>query len=85
VKLHVSYDSVSHLPNQVFFSTGKLQESNTLLNFDRKVGDPLVFDLGYNNYNSFWEINLSGGTFVTRLKSNAFIKKQVVFLKAKIR
>ena len=77
VKLHVSYDSDYHLPNQVFFSTGKVHESNTLLDFDRKAGDLLVFDKGYNNYKSFWEINLSGGTFVTRLKTNAIIKKHV--------
>jgi hypothetical protein len=79
IKLHVSYDSDSHLPNQVFFSTGKIHETKTLLDFKRKPGDLLVFDKGYNDYKSFWEINLSGGTFVTRLKKNAIIKKQVVF------
>jgi hypothetical protein len=78
IKLHVSYDSDAHLPNQIFFSTGKVHESRTLLNFDRKAGDLLVFDKGYNSYKSFWEINLSGVNFVTRLKSNSVIKKQVV-------
>ena len=82
VKLHVSYDSDSHLPNQVFFSTGNKHESKTLLDFDRKPGDILVFDKGYNSYKSFWQINLSGGIFVSRLKRNAIIKKKVILEKS---
>lgn len=77
IKLHMSFDSDSSLPNELFITNGKIHESNTLLDFDRKNGDIFVFDKGYNSYKSFWEFNMDGVSFITRLKSNAVIQHKV--------
>lgn len=73
IKLHLAYDSDSGLPWELFLTDGKTHESNTLLDFERNVGDLFVFDKGYNCYKSFWELHLSGVSFVARMKSNAKI------------
>ena len=78
IKLHASYDSDTMLPHELFLSTGNVHESQTLCRFSRNPKDILVFDRGYNSYNSFWNINLEGSTFVTRIKSNAVIEKHVI-------
>jgi len=74
IKLHVSYDSDCCLPTEVFMSTGQKHESDTLLDFSRSNGELFVFDKGYNSYKSFWELHLSGISFVTRMKKNAKIE-----------
>ncbi|AHC14501.1 IS4 family transposase [Salinispira pacifica] len=81
IKLHASYNSDSALPNYVQLSTGKLHETNTLLDFPRKKGDIMVFDRGYNNYKSFHKLQLDDVTFVTRLKKNARVRTTLVYHK----
>jgi hypothetical protein len=78
LKLHASYDPDTMLPHELFLSTGKVHESTTLCRFSKNPNDILVFDRGYNCYNSFWNINLDGSVFVTRVKSNTIIQKHVV-------
>ncbi len=71
MKLHMSYDPDWALPDQMFFSDGKVADINRLPFFPAQEGEIQVFDRGYCDYNSLYHIELRKGFFVTRLKKNA--------------
>lgn len=83
IKLHASYNPDTALPYEMFITSGKVHEVNTLLNFKRDPGDVLVVDRGYNDYKLLYKMHLDGVFFVIRKKKNAVIKLRTVFKTAK--
>jgi hypothetical protein len=79
MKLHISYDPEAALPDQMFFTDGKVADIRRLGNFGFEEGTILVFDRAYCDYNSLRDIDLRGGYFVTRLKKHACYDIQEVF------
>jgi hypothetical protein len=71
MKLHMSYDPDRALPDQMFFTDGKVADINRLSFFPVQEGEIQVFDRGYCDYKSLYHIELREGFFVTRLKKNA--------------
>jgi hypothetical protein len=71
MKLHMSYDPELALPDQMFFTDGKVADINRLNSFGFREGEILVLDRGYSDYKSLYDIELSESLFVTRLKKNA--------------
>jgi hypothetical protein len=70
MKLHMSYDADTALPEQMFFTDGKVADVRRLNSFGLREGDIAVLDRGYCDYNSLYRIEINGGFFVTRLKKN---------------
>jgi len=79
MKLHMSYDPDLALPDQMFFTDGKVADINRLSSFSVKEGEIQVFDRGYCDYKSLYDIELCNGLFVTRLKKNACYEIEKVF------
>jgi len=71
MKLHMSYDPDLALPDQMFFTDGKVADINRLASFSIEEGGFQVLDRGYCDYKSLYDIELRKGFFVTRLKKNA--------------
>jgi len=82
MKLHMSYDPDAGLPDQMFFTDGKVADINRLDSFGFKEGDIFVFDRGYCDYNSLYRIELNDTFFVTRLKKNACYEIEQVFFES---
>jgi len=79
IKLHLSYDSETELPDQMFFTDGKVADVNRLNSFGFEEGTIVVLDRGYCDYNSLYRIEINGGFFVTRLKKNGCYGIEEVF------
>ena len=79
IKLHLSYDSETALPDQMFFTDGKVADINRLNSFGFEEGTIVVLDRGYCDYNSLYRIEINGGFFVTRLKKNGCYGIEEVF------
>jgi hypothetical protein len=79
MKLHMCYDSDTQLPEQMFFTDAKVHEKRRFSSFAYQEGDVVVFDRAYIDYNSLHRIEINGGVFVTRVKSNACYMEDEVF------
>lgn len=71
IKLHMSYDPESALPDQVFDTDGKVHDSNCFTSLAHQAGIIYVGDRAYCDFNSLYHIEINGGYFVTRAKKNA--------------
>jgi len=74
MKLHLSYNSDTALPEQMFFTDGKTHDSGRFSSFAYQEGDIFVFDRAYNDHKSWYRMELNGGLFVTRLRKNNYFK-----------
>jgi hypothetical protein len=71
IKLHMSYDPETALPDQVFDTDGKVHDSNRFTSLANQAGIIYVADRAYCDFNSLHRIEIQGGYFVTRAKKNA--------------
>jgi hypothetical protein len=70
LKLHMSYDPETALPDQMFDTDGKVHDSNRFSSLANQAGIIYVADRAYCDFNSLYRIELNGGFFVTRAKKN---------------
>jgi hypothetical protein len=74
LKLHFTLDHAGYLPAAMVITTGKYSE---LIVARRRVwerGTILLFDRGFVDYAWFYQLKISGVTFITRLKKDAGYK-----------
>ena len=71
IKLHMSYDPDTALPDQVFDTDGKVHDSNRFSVLAHQAGIIYVADRAYCDFISLYRIEINGGYFVTRTKKNA--------------
>lgn len=71
IKLHMSYDPETALPDQVSDTDGKVHDSNRFSSFTHQAGTIYVGDRAYCDFKSLYGIEINGGFFVTRVKKNA--------------
>lgn len=74
VKIHMGLDTDGYLPAFVTITEGKTHESQWAKTLRLPKGSLVVFDRGFTDYKWYQALTDSGISFVTRLKSNAFIE-----------
>ena len=75
VKLHLSLDGDKLIPFEAYLTTGKVADVKKLKDLTGERGVIYVFDRGYVDYKSLYNIELGGSIFVTRFKSNSAFKR----------
>jgi hypothetical protein len=71
IKLHMSYDPETALPDQVFDTDGKVHDSRRFSSLANQADIIYVGDRAYCDFISLYRIEINGGYFVTRVKKNA--------------
>jgi len=71
IKLHMSYNPETALPDQIFDTDGKVHDSNRFSSLAHQAGMIYVADRAYCDFKSLYGIEINGGYFVTRAKKNA--------------
>jgi hypothetical protein len=75
VKLHLNLDGDNLMPYDAYLSTGKVHDVHGMTELCDESGVIYVLDRGYVDYNSLYNIELQGSTFVTRMKRNGAYKR----------
>ena len=71
IKLHVTLDLNSQLPEVVHITNGNVADLSAKNIKPSLLSDSIyLVDRGYFKVNLFWEIHNKGGIFITRMKSN---------------
>lgn len=70
IKLHVTLNGDSLFPQQVRLTTGNVADVTELSHFTVDPHSIVTMDRGYIDYKQLSEIDLSGSTFVVRMKRN---------------
>jgi hypothetical protein len=70
VKLHLSLDHASYLPEAMVITTGKYSEMTVARRRRYARGTILVMDRGFVNFGWFHQLNQSGVLFITRIKKD---------------
>lgn len=73
LKLHAEYDLELRSPAKINFSYANYNDCNMGQRWPILRDVIYVFDKGYTDFNWWWEINVKGAFFVTRLKRNTSI------------
>ncbi len=79
IKLHVSFDVRSQVPDVVVVTDGKVHDVTALKEMDLSQfpqGTIFILDRGYVEYALLWKIVQAGHHFVTRRKKNSKIKRK---------
>jgi len=79
IKLHVSFDVRSQVPDVVVITDGKVHDVTALKNMDLSQfpkGTIFILDRGYVDYELLWKIVKAGHHFVTRRKKNSKITRK---------
>lgn len=75
VKLHLSLDGDTLIPDDAFLSLGSLHDVNGMPHLCTESGVSYVFDRAYVDYKSLYDIHLSNSFFVTRMKKNGAYRR----------
>jgi len=73
VKLHVCFDILTGELHWFDITPGSTHDRKCFPNLDSLVGQLIITDLGYWDFNLLWQIKNIGGYFLSRIKSNAVI------------
>ena len=79
IKLHVSFDVRSQVPDVVVVTDGKVHDVTALKNMDLSQfpkGTIFILDRGYVDYELLYKIVQAGHHFVTRRKKNSKIERK---------
>jgi len=74
-KIHLNYDGDKLIPLDAYITNGKVHDVQRLVNLTQESGVIYVMDRGYVDYKLLYNIELSGSSFVTRMKSNCTYKR----------
>lgn len=83
MKLHISYDPETALPQQMVFTDGKVHDSHCFPALSRQSGVIHIVDRAYCDFKSLYRIEINGGFFVTRTKKNACYEIKEVLSESK--
>lgn len=74
IKMHTLYDVEAQVPAFVHITTANVHDSKAMPEIPYELGAHYIFDRGYNNFGNLYAIDIVGGFFVLRAKSNVRMK-----------
>ena len=74
IKMHTLYDVEVQVPAFVHITAANVHDSKAMPEIPYEPGAHYIFDRGYNDYGNLYTINLIGGFFVLRAKTNVRMK-----------
>lgn len=74
IKIHTLYDVEAQVPAFVHITSANVHDSKAMPEIPYEPGSHYIFDRGYNDYGNLYKINLVGGFFVLRAKTNVRMK-----------
>ena len=74
IKMHTLYDVEAQVPAFVYITPANVHDTKAMPEIPYEQGAYYIFDRGYNDYGNLFKINLVGGFFVLRAKTNVRLK-----------
>lgn len=74
IKMHTLYDVEAQVPAFVYITPANVHDTKAMPEIPYEEGAHYIFDRGYNDYGNLFKINLVGGFFVLRAKTNVRLK-----------
>lgn len=74
IKMHTLYDLEAQVPAFVYITPANVHDTKAMPEIPYEMGAHYIFDRGYNDYGDLFKINLVGGFFVLRAKTNVRLK-----------
>lgn len=72
--MHTLYDIETQIPASVHITTASVHDSKAMPEIPYEPGAHYVFDRSYNDYGNLYKIDLIGGFFIVRAKTNVRFK-----------
>ena len=70
IKMHTLYDVEAQVPAFVHITPANVHDTKAMPEISYEEGAHYIFDRGYNDYGNLFKINIVGGFFVLRAKTN---------------
>ncbi|CAK7025866.1 IS4 family transposase [Bacteroides rodentium] len=77
IKMHTLYDIETQVPAFVHITNASVHDSKAMPEIPYEPGAHYIFDRGYNDYGNLYKIDLIGGFFVVRAKTNVRFKPRI--------
>ena len=74
IKMHTLYDIEAQVPAFVHITNANVHDTKAMPEIPYEPDAHYIFDRGYNDYCNLYKINLVGGYFVLRAKTNVRLK-----------
>lgn len=74
IKMHTLYDVEAQVPAFVYITPANVHDTKAMPAIPYESMAHYIFDRGYNDYGNLFKINLIGGYFVLRAKTNIKLK-----------
>ncbi len=74
IKMHTLYDVEAQVPAFVHITPANVHDTKAMPEISYEEGAHYIFDRGYNDYGNLFKINIVGGFFVLRAKTNVRLK-----------
>ena len=74
IKMHTLYDVEAQIPAFVHITPANVHDTKAMPEISYEEGAHYIFDRGYNDYGNLFKINIVGGFFVLRAKTNVRLK-----------
>lgn len=74
IKMHTLYDVEAQVPAFVHITSANVHDTKAMPEIPYEKDAHYIFDRGYNDYGNLFKINLVGGYFVLRAKTNVRLK-----------
>ena len=72
--MHTLYDVEAQVPAFVHITPANVHDTKAMSEISYEEGAHYIFDRGYNDYGNLFKINIVGGFFVLRAKTNVRLK-----------